>query len=243
MKILNIISLIVLILVSELLFAQKERKYIREGNDLFEDESFENSEVEYRKALEITPNSFDASFNLGDAFFRQEKYEEATKQFISIAELADNKDDKAKAYHNLGNSLLSEQKLEESIEAYKNALRNNPNDTATKYNLAWAQNKLKNQEQQQQQNQDQQDKDKQDQNQDKQQNQDQEKKEEKQQQQNKEQQEQEKKEQQAEQNKKQISKEDAQRILEALQQDEQAVQEKIKKEQAKVKKIKIEKDW
>ena len=155
MKILNILSIVILVLFSELLFAQKERKHIREGNDLFENDSFEDSEVEYRKALEVTPNSFNASFNLGDALFRQEKYEESTKQFISIAEIAENKEDKAKAYHNLGNSLLSEQKLEESIEAYKNALRNNPNDTATKYNLAWAQDKLKNQEQQQQQNQDQ----------------------------------------------------------------------------------------
>ena len=64
----------------------------------------------------------------------------------------------AKAYHNMGNSYLFNQKLDEAIEAYKNSLRNNPDDFETKYNLAWAQNK-KNQEPPQQQQQDQQEQD------------------------------------------------------------------------------------
>lgn len=224
--------LIVVIVVSSSFssFAQGERKYIRSGNKDFEKEQFEDSEIDYRKALEKETESIDAAFNLGDALFKQEKYDEAARQFQQLASKVEDKEKLGHIYHNLGNSLLSSQKLEESIEAYKEALRNNPTDMETKYNLAYAQSKLQEQQQQQQQNQDQQD-----QNQDQdQQNQDQ---------QNQDQQEQQQQQDQQQQQENQISKEDAQRILEALQQDEQEVIEKMKKQKAKMQRFVIEKDW
>lgn len=152
-------------------FAQKERKYIRQGNKEFEKQDYENSEVLYRKAMDLDEKkTHKPLFNIGDALYKQEKYDDAASEFNNLTDYELSKDEKAKIYHNLGNSYLKNKKYKESIEAYKNALRNNPNDMDTKYNLVYAQKKL-DQQQQQQQNQDQnkdQNKDNKDQNKDKQ---------------------------------------------------------------------------
>ena len=229
------ISLVyILALVAVNAFAQKERKYIRQGNSEFENASYENSEVSYRKAVDLEETkSHEPAFNVGDALYKQEKYEDAVNQFNSIADLEISKNEKAKIYHNLGNSLLKSNKLKESVEAYKNALRNNPGDMETKYNLAYAQKKLEQQQQDQDQNKDKND----DQNKD---DQDQDKK--------KDEQEQNKDQDKNEQNKDQkqqpqISKEDAERILQALANDEKDTQKKVKEQKAAAAKVKVEKEW
>jgi tetratricopeptide (TPR) repeat protein len=214
-------------------FAQKERKYIRQGNKEFENANFENSEVSYRKAVDLEEEkTHEPAFNVGDALYMQEKYDGAIEQFNNLADVEVSKEEKSKIYHNLGNSLLQNNKLQESIEAYKNALRNNPDDMDTKYNLAYAQKKL---EEQQQQNQNQ------DQNKDNQDQQDQDKNEDNQDQNQQDKQEQNKDQQQQQQP--QISKEDAERILQALANDEKDTQKKVKEQQAAAAKVKVEKEW
>ncbi len=213
-------------------FSQKEKKYIREGNKHFGKEEYENSEVSYRKALEEESNSFNALFNLGDAIYKQEKYEDAAGEFSGVTQMNTDKINRAKTFHNLGNSLLKANRLAKSIESYKNALRNNPDDLETKYNLAYAQDLLK-QQQQQQQDHEQKQKD-QNQEQDKEQQQD--RQEQKQEQQDKTKQQQQPK-------PDQISKEDAKRLLEALANDEKNIQEKIKKAKAKQKRVRTTKEW
>jgi Ca-activated chloride channel family protein len=223
-----------LLLLSATLLGQAERKYIRQGNKEYKEEKFDESELLYRRALDKDRESYAGEFNLGDALYKQEKYEDAVRNFKSLAE---NEKDPVKLgylYHNMGNSLLQAKKLEESIEAYKNALRNNPRDEETRHNLAYAQSLLQQQQQQKQnqdkQNQDQQDKQNQDQ-QDKQ-NQDQQDK------QNQDQQDQQNQDQQQ-----QISKEDAERMLQALQQDEQKLQEELQKQKARAQRVRVLKDW
>ena len=241
MKVLQYIVIVGFIAIPFMGFAQKDRKYIREGNKHFKSQKFDNSEVSYRKASELSKDGFLADFNSGDALFRQEKYEEAGKSFERLAGKDSDKLTKSNVYHNLGNSFLLNQKLEESIEAYKNALRNNPWDYDTKYNLAYAQNLLKQQQQQEQQDQNQDKKDnkedKEDQNKDQQnkdqENKDQEDKEQQNKEQNKDQQPQPQK----------ISKEDARRLLEALANDEKKVQEKVKKAKALQQKVRTLKEW
>lgn len=234
--------------------AQQERKYIREGNDLFDKQDFEKAEVEYRKAADKKENSFEAAFNTADALYKQKKYEEALKQFSQLAAGEKDKQRLGELYHNIGNTLLAMEKTEESIEAYKESLRNNPTSEATKYNLEFARQK-KQQDQQQQQNQDK----NQDKNQDQDQNQDQQdqKNQDKQDQNKQDQQNQDKgqnqqdKQNQPQQPKEQeqpgkISKEAAQRLLEALEHDEKQVQEKVQKQKVqeqKAKRMKIDKNW
>ncbi|MBU0763958.1 MAG: tetratricopeptide repeat protein [Bacteroidetes bacterium] len=232
--------IIYLILYTVLLSAQEEKKYIRKGNSSYQSEKFPDAEVAYRKAISEKPESYHASFNLGDALYKQEKYDDAVKQFEVIASDKVEKDDRSKAYHNLGNSYLQKQEIEKSIESYKNALRNNPEDMETKYNLAYAMRLLQQQQQQQQQNQDQNQNQNQDQQQQQQQNRDQNKEE---QQQEQEQQQQQQQQQQAQQQEQGISKEDAERMLEAMDLDEKELQEKLKKQQMRTKNVLIEKDW
>jgi len=222
--------------------AQREKSDIREGNRLFKSEKFEESEVSYRKALDAQNSSIPGNFNLGDALYRQEKYEEAGKQFSEVSIKNSSKEVLAQAFHNLGNSLLHAEKLDESIEAYKNALRQNPGDMETKYNLAYAQNLKKQQEDKQQDKNQDQDQDKQDKNKDQQNQQDQnqdkqDKQDQQDQQQNQDEQQQEQKQQPK------ISKEDAQRLLDALANDEKKTQEKVKLAKAKSKKSRSLKEW
>ena len=144
-------------------FAQEHKKYVREGNKQYEKNNFIEAEKNYQKALEKKSESYESSFNLGDAYYKQGKYAEAASQFELLSNKTNDKETKSKAYHNLGNSLLKDKK-----------------------------NK---QDQEQQPKPD------------------------------------------------QISKEDAQRLLEALNNDERKIQDKLKKKKEKGVKVEIDKDW
>ena len=257
------IVLLMAIVVSVPASAQQERKYIRKGNSYYEkslgDSGYvdtirmQKAELAYRKVLDEDIDSYEGGFNLGASLYKQKKFAEATDQYKIIASKENDKEKLAKAYHNLGNSLLMDGKLEESIEAYKNGLRNNPQDTATKYNLAVAQKLLNEADQQkqdcqnpdQQEQKDQQEKDQQDQQQQEQQKQEQEQQDQQkqEQQQAKESDEKEGDEEKQAMKEDQISKEDAERLLQAIQQDEKELQEKLKLQKKKAKKVMIEKDW
>jgi tetratricopeptide (TPR) repeat protein len=244
-KFLNIsVAAFLVISLTCTIFAQSEKTLTREGNSYFKKEKFEDAEVCYRKALEKKKNMPEALFNLGDAVYEQKRYEEAAKQFEMSASATADKKIKAKALHNLGNSYLSQRKFKEAANAFKAALKLNPKDEDTRYNLAYANAML----QQQQQNQ-------QNQNNKEQQNQ-QDKNEQQQPQQNKkndhnDQQNNNQNQQQADnkdENKQQsqqpkLSKQDAEKLLQALQNEEQKANQKMQKANAVPVKIKVEKDW
>lgn len=220
-----------------------EGDYIRSGNKFYADSLYEKAEIEYRKALEINPKSTDAMYNLGNALFNQipqsqEKGKEAMEQYTTAAKLESDKAKLAHINHNLGTLLYMAQQYPQSVEAYKESLRNNPNDNETRYNLAKAMYMLK---QQQEQQQDQQQEQQQDQQQEQQQDQQQEQQQQDQQeqQQNQEQQQ----EQQSQQDEEQISKENAEQILNALMQDEKDIQEKQKKMMQQHQGKTLDKDW
>lgn len=238
--------------------AQNERKFIRQGNKYYEaatkDTSridtvqFNKAEIEYLKALEKKPDDSKWNFNLADALYKQKKFDQSAEKFQEIADKTTNKVEKSRALHNLGNSFLMKNKLDESIAAYKDALRNNPKDLETKYNLLYAMNMKKKQQDQQKKNQDKnkdkdKDKDK-DKNKDK--NKDQDKKDQDKKDQNKDQnkdkQNKDQNQQQQPQNK--ISKQNAEQMLQALENNEKKIQDKVKKVQAmKAESKKVEKDW
>lgn len=240
----------ILLLLSVSAFAQKERSMARKGNRFYNDSAFAEAEIAYRKALDENANLREAQFNLADAAIRQEKFDEAIEQLEVLASTSDDKMEQGDIYHNMGNAFLGKyqtslqdqekaksagEELDKSINAFKQSLRNNPSDNETRYNLAVAQ-KLKEEgpPQQQEQEQEQQDQDKQDQDKDKEQ-QDQE-----QQQQDEEQQQDQ--EQQPQPDK--ISKEDAEKILNAMMQEEKELQEDQKeKQKANARSRRVEKDW
>jgi Ca-activated chloride channel homolog len=227
--------------VSFTIYAQSEKKFIRQGNGLYNENKFSESEVAYRKAIDKNNMSSDAGFNLGDALFRQKKYEDAGKQFLENSSAVASNTKKSASLYNLGNSLLNANKIQESIQAYKNSLKLNPGSKEAKYNLAYAQDLLKLQQKQQQQQKDQKDNKKEDQKKDqnKEQNKDQNKDQNKNQD-NKQNQNQKDQQQQQQQG---ISKEDAQRLLNAIANDEKNVQEKVKLAKAAQEKVRTLRNW
>ena len=227
--------------------AQNERKVIRQGIKDYEKGDFDEAEVQFRKAGDINHDSYEADFNTGAALYEQKKYEETVKHYEPLVGEADPAS-QAKVWHNIGNSLLEARQYAQSIEAYKNSLKLNPSDQDTKYNLAYAKKKLQDQQQQQQQNQNQNQK-QQNQNQDQQQQQQQDQKQQQQQDQKQQQQDQQQQQEQEQQQDRQqaqpleISKEDAERMLNAIQQQEKDVKEKVDKQKAVTAKVRTEKDW
>ena len=226
-------------------FAQNKKSFLRNGNKLYADSSYNEAEMQYRKSLEKDQDYFNASFNLADAVYKQERYEESSALFDALKDNAPTETDLAKVYHNLGNSLVKEQKLEEAIDAYKSSLRINPKDKDTRHNLAITH---KQKQQQEQENKDEnkdenkENKDEQEQNKDgENKEEEKENKEQEQNQENKEKQE-EKKESKPEEKKEEMSKETAEKMLEAIQQKEKELQEELQKKKVKGKRVKVLKD-
>jgi Ca-activated chloride channel homolog len=237
--------LCILLVVSSALNAQTDKKYVRKGNREYEKSKYADSEISYRKAIDKNKQSPDAVFNVGDALYKQNKYEEAGKQFVESAGQNEDKVKKSAGYYNLGNSLFKANKFEESIEAYKNSLKLRPDNIEAKYNLAYTQDLLR--KQQEKQKQQQQDKNKQDQNKDKNK-QDQKKDQKDQKDNNKDKQNdqdknKDQKQQQQQPQNGEISKEDAQRLLNSLANDEKNVQEKVKLAKANKTKVRTVKNW
>jgi len=232
------IAILLLLVLSTSSFAQNKKSFLRDGNELYSNSSYNDAEMQYRKSLEKDQDYFNASFNLADAVYKQERYEESTALFNALIDNSPTENALAKVYHNLGNSLVKEQKLDEAISAYKSALRINPEDKDTRHNLALSKKQKQEQEQQEEKKEENKE-EKKDQEKDKEGEDKQEQKE-----QNKEQEKQdEEKENQPEEKKEEMSKEDAEKMLEAIQQEEKELQEELQKKKVKGKRVKVLKDW
>ena len=218
------VTTIMLLLVTMTAFSQNDRQFIRQGNKQFHRGDYPNAEVSYRKAIEKNPKNPQAAFNLGNALMAQKKDSAAIVQFENASRLETNPLRKAQSYHNMGVICQSHKMYGEAIEAYKNALRLNPDDDETRYNLVLCKHQ----------------KQKQDQNRQNQQKNDDQKKDDKKDQQK---QEENKDKKQQEQPKPQISKENAEQLLNAAIQNEKQTQDKLKKAQQHPQRRNIQKNW
>lgn len=120
--------------------AQKwpERSRVRRGNRAYERLEYGRAEERYQQALELSDTCFEAKFNLGDALYKQQRYDEAEKIFTALAADSTRSDlDRAHSFYNLGNSLFQQKKYQEALSAFKRSLRLNPADLETKYNYAY----------------------------------------------------------------------------------------------------------
>ena len=223
------VATMLLLMVAMTASAQTDRQYIREGNKQFRVGQYDKAEVSYRKAVEKNPKNPQAAYNLGNALMAQKKDSAAVQQFEQATRIETNPLRKAAAYHNMGVICQTHKMYGEAIEAYKNALRLNPNDNETRYNLVLCQRQKKKQDQNQQQNQNNKDNQKKDdQKKDDQKDQNKDKKDDKQQQQ---------------QQKPQMSKDNAEQLLNAAIQNEKMTQDKMKKQQQKPQRRNVLKNW
>jgi Ca-activated chloride channel homolog len=241
MSMTTIAAWVAVLLVAALpVHAQSVRSLVNGGNDLYNDQKYTDAEVNYRKALEKEKELVQGHFNLGNALAKEGKYDDAMKEFAIAGEKAASPETKGHAWYNIGNSLMGGQKYQDAVDAYIKSLQANPRDEEAKYNLSYALEKLKQQQQQQKQNKNQ-DKKNQKQDQKNQQNKDQQKQDQQKQDQQKQDQQQNPQQNQAQQQQKQMSKADAERILDVLKNNEKEVQKKLRVRQAA--RPKTEKDW
>jgi len=210
-------AMLLLLIVPTLAFAQSDRHFIRTGNKLYRNQNYPKAEVEYRKAMSQNGSNAHAVYNLGNALMMQQKDSAAIVQLENAGKMEANKTRKAMAYHNIGTICQRHQLYGDAIKAYEEALRNNPNDNETRYNLALCKRLNKNNKEQQKQQQKQQQKEQQ--------------------------KEQKQKEKQQPKPKEQMSKENAEQLLNAAIQDEKATQQRLKKATQQPSRRTVEKNW
>lgn len=124
--------------------AQTDRNLIRQGNRAFKTQKWAAAETQYRKAISKNQKNPQAVYNLGCALLMQQKDSLAMVQFGNAAQLEPNHFRRSKSYHNMGVVMQNHREYAQAIEYYKMALRCNPQDNETRYNLALCKKLLKN---------------------------------------------------------------------------------------------------
>ena len=279
LRIVKRLLLVIVMLCSAVIFAQNKDKqkaqekklqnansYVFEANDLIENNDFVSAEMKYREAISEKAEYVAGSYNLGNSYYYEGSYDEALFRHTQAAENATSKADKHKAFHNIGNILMQRKLCREAVEAYKNALRNDPSDDETRYNFALAKECAEQQEDEEKQQEQEGEKENEDENKDQneeEKNEDEQKKEgedekkegdDKKDEQGKPKDE-EKKDQKGDQGKNkdqqgqpkpregQLSPQQIKNLLEAMNNQEQKVQQKINAKKQKGTPVKSEKDW
>ena len=240
----------IFILIKTTTFSQTAHKMLREGDASYKKENYKTAEENYRKSLETQPSS-KGDFNLGNAIFKQQRFDDAIKQYDGIANNSSDNSLKSSALYNKGNAHFWKKEYDKAVEAYKEALRLNPKDEDAKTNLAKAKRMLQEQQKQQQkqqnqQNQQQNQKDKKDEQKKNEQNEQQNQQQQPQDQQQQNQQQNKEPDKQPQQNPQQqpqqdLKKEEAKRMLQIMDDEERKVQQRLKK--GKQKPSRSSKDW
>jgi len=255
-KILINYVLLIFMSMGSLMSQQNEyESFIKKGNNSFEENTV-LSEQNYRKAISVSPEFVKGQYNFSNNLYENEYYDEALLNQIEASKYAKTTVDKHQIFHNIGNILMKQEMCKEAVEAYKNALKNNPKDDESRYNLALAkdcakkdENENENESEDEDEDEDKEkDKEKDDnenQKDDKDQQGDEEKENEDQKENNKDD-----KDQQSEDKnndnkprEKKLSPQQIKNILEAMNQEESKVQEKMNAKKLKGVKLKNEKDW
>lgn len=148
-----------------ILSAQKDALYLYDGNDLYRNGKIPEATTKYSRALELNPNNKKANFNLGNALYKnalQVKsgglsgvstapnakmtpdslagliFDQAAQNFAVVANSVSDKDTLHQAWHNIGNCYLQKKEYQKAVDAYKKAMKYDPKDEETRYNLAYA---------------------------------------------------------------------------------------------------------
>ena len=115
--------------------SQDTDRLIQSANELYKRQEYDKAELAYDNILEKDHYNGTAKFNQANTYYRRSKKDDAVKAFDYLTSDGRPADLREKAFYNKGVVLTRQEKLEESIEAYKNSLRLNPTDTMARENL------------------------------------------------------------------------------------------------------------
>jgi tetratricopeptide (TPR) repeat protein len=244
------VFLSILLVFSFAITAQEKDALLPKANEEFAAKNYADAEANYRISHSKFPRRTVASYNLGNAIYRQNQFSESKIAFANALKTIRTYPQKHKALHNLGNVFMKEKNYSQAVEAYKNALRNNPEDEETRYNYALAKKMLKDNPPKDDKNKDKnKDKDKKDdkkdgENKDKNKDKGDQNKDKKENQGDKEKQDDPSKNQgQPKPNPGGISQQRVQNLLDAVNNEEKKVQNKVNAQKVKGKPVQTEKDW
>ena len=116
-----------------------------DGNVEFLNKKLIDAESNYRQAISKDSSNIIASYNMANSFYKSGFDDEALNQYKESIQISKNKSQLHKAFHNLGDVYMKKEDYQNAVEAFKNALLNNPSDDETRYNYALAKELLKNQ--------------------------------------------------------------------------------------------------
>jgi tetratricopeptide (TPR) repeat protein len=133
----------ILLLLTFVVNAQQKDKVLPKANEEYVEKNFVEAEANYRISKSKFPNRTVASYNLGNSIYKQNQFSESKYAYGNALKNVKTRTQKHKAFHNLGNVFMKEKDYTQAVEAYKNALRNNPEDDETRYNYALAKKMLK----------------------------------------------------------------------------------------------------
>lgn len=139
----SLILIFIILFIPSALLSQMITSRIQEGNNLYKQQQYDKAMEAYGRALNMDPMNNTAKFNSANCLVKLEKNVEAVKLYENILMNSSDAELKGKVYYNMGVIYSSQKQLEESVEAYKNALRQNPNDTEARENLQKALKELK----------------------------------------------------------------------------------------------------
>lgn len=115
-----------------------ERREVRRGNRLFHREDYEESIGHYERALRAAPDNFEATYDLGNALYRAERFDQATQRLrAAAADTLRTETERAEALYNLGNAQFRQEQYREALDSYRQSLLLNPADSEAKYNYAY----------------------------------------------------------------------------------------------------------
>lgn len=225
------VTMALLLLSSGMCIAQtSSRDYVRRGNRLFRDSVYDKAQVEYQKGFQKDSNSVQVCYDLANTLMLQGQPKEAMRLFEKSAKVEQNKTRRHMIFHNMGVILQSQKQFQQAIDCYKEALRNDPHDEESRYNMVLCQRQLKKDDKNDQNGSEGNNDDKQEKQDQKQQNK-QDKQDKKEQQNQKQPQE------------NQMSKENAEQMLNAALQNEKNTQDKVNKQQQQAQPRRLQKQW
>ncbi len=224
----------------------QSKKLVSDGNKLYEQKKYKEAGAAYQQAIQKDPTSIPGMFNLGNSLYQQKQYEASRKVLANAAKNTTDKTAKAGVNYNIGNTYMSEKKWQEAIDAYKQTLKNNPQDADAKYNLSYAKAMMKKEQDEKEKNKDKNkdqnkdNKDQKDKDKDKKDKGDKDKQDKGDQDKDKKDQ-QDKDDQRPQPQPSKLSQQQADQLLNALQQEEKKLQDKMQKEKGVP--VKTDKDW
>jgi len=124
---------------------------VKQGIKAFEEQDFNKAEKKFIDAQLKDPDNIHHYYNIGAAAYKNQKYDDALRNFKTVLQSKDNKENqelKHKALYNIGNTQYRRGNLEEAVKKFTKVLKDYPSDKLARENLEFVKKKIEEQKKQ-----------------------------------------------------------------------------------------------